>query len=93
MRAVILDGTGSIEVAEIEDPVAGAGEVVIAPEAVGICGTDIHLASGDYPTGTFPVVPGHEFAGTIVQVGSDVNGFKVGDRVCVDPNVALRADT
>ncbi|MBT8163247.1 MULTISPECIES: alcohol dehydrogenase catalytic domain-containing protein [Arthrobacter] len=88
MRAVVLDGKGSIEVAQIEDPVAGAGEIVIAPEAVGICGTDIHLASGDYPTGTFPVVPGHEFAGTIVQVGSDVNGFKVGDRVCVDPNVA-----
>ncbi|ROQ52626.1 2-desacetyl-2-hydroxyethyl bacteriochlorophyllide A dehydrogenase [Rathayibacter sp. PhB152] len=88
MRAVVLDGKGSIDVTELPDPVAGSGEVVIAPEVVGICGTDIHLASGDYPTGTFPVVPGHEFAGTIVQVGPDVDGFSVGDRVCVDPNVA-----
>ena len=88
MRAVVLDGKGSIDVTDLPEPVAGAGEVVIAPEVVGICGTDIHLASGDYPTGTFPVVPGHEFAGVIVEVGSDVDGFAVGDRVCVDPNVA-----
>lgn len=87
MRAVVLDGKGGIEIAELPDPVAASGEVVIAPEAVGICGTDIHLASGDYPTGTFPVVPGHEFAGTVTQVGPDVVGFAVGDRVSVDPNV------
>lgn len=88
MRAVVLDGKGSIDVTELPDPVAGPGEVVIAPEVVGICGTDIHLASGDYPTGTFPVVPGHEFAGTVVQVGTGAGEFAVGDRVCVDPNVS-----
>lgn len=88
MRAVVLDGRGSIDVTDLPDPVAGPDEVVIAPETVGICGTDIHLASGDYPTGTFPVVPGHEFAGTIVEVGPEVTDFAVGDRVCVDPNVA-----
>jgi 2-desacetyl-2-hydroxyethyl bacteriochlorophyllide A dehydrogenase len=88
MRAVVLDGHGSVLVTELPNPTAGAGEVVIAPEVVGICGTDIHLASGDYPTGTFPVVPGHEFAGTVVEVGEGVTAFAVGDRVCVDPNVA-----
>lgn len=87
MRAVVLDGTGSIEIDDIPAPTAGPNDVVIAPEAVGICGTDIHLASGDYPTGTFPVVPGHEFAGTVTEVGSDVTEFAVGDRVSVDPNV------
>lgn len=87
MRAVVLDGTGSIEIADIPAPTVGPNDVVIAPEAVGICGTDIHLASGDYPTGTFPVVPGHEFAGTVTKVGSDVTKFAVGDRVSVDPNV------
>ncbi|RPE77840.1 MULTISPECIES: alcohol dehydrogenase catalytic domain-containing protein [unclassified Frondihabitans] len=87
MRAVVLDGRGSIEITELPDPVAGEGEIVIAPEAVGICGTDIHLASGDYPTGTFPVVPGHEFAGKVVSVGGGVTDFAIGDRVCVDPNV------
>jgi 2-desacetyl-2-hydroxyethyl bacteriochlorophyllide A dehydrogenase len=88
LRAIVLDGHGSVELTELPDPIAGSGEVVIAPEVVGICGTDIHLASGDYPTGTFPVVPGHEFAGTVVEVGDGVTGFSVGDRVCVDPNVA-----
>lgn len=88
MRAVVLDGKGSIDVTDLPDPVAGEGEIVIAPEVVGICGTDIHLASGDYPTGTFPVVPGHEFAGTVIEVGPGVDRFAVGDRVCVDPNVA-----
>lgn len=87
MRAVVLDGTGSIEIADIPAPTPGPDDVVIAPEAVGICGTDIHLASGDYPTGTFPVVPGHEFAGTVTAVGADVTKFAVGDRVSVDPNV------
>jgi 2-desacetyl-2-hydroxyethyl bacteriochlorophyllide A dehydrogenase len=88
MRAVVLDGHGSIEVQELSDPVPGDCDLVIAPAAVGICGTDLHLASGDYPTGTFPVVPGHEFAGTVVAVGSAVREFAVGDRVCVDPNVS-----
>ena len=88
MRAVILDGRGSIEIRELPDPEPGPGEVVIAPAAVGICGTDLHLASGDYPTGRFPVVPGHEFAGTVVSVGLGVERFAAGDRVCVDPNVA-----
>lgn len=88
MRAVVLDGHGSVTVTELPKPTAGVGEVVIAPEVVGICGTDIHLASGDYPTGTFPVVPGHEFAGTVVEVGESVRDISVGDRVCVDPNVA-----
>lgn len=88
MRAIVLDGRGSVDLVEIPEPVAGRFDVIIAPEAVGICGTDLHLCHGDYPTGKFPVVPGHEFAGTVVSVGSGVSKFKSGDRVCVDPNVA-----
>lgn len=88
MRAVVLDGRGSIELRDVPDPVPGPAEVVIAPAAVGICGTDLHLASGDYPTGRFPVVPGHEFAGRVAAVGPEVPDLAVGDRVCVDPNVA-----
>lgn len=91
MRAVVLDGSGSVEVRETPDPVPGAAELVIAPEAVGICGTDLHLVMGDYPTGVFPVVPGHEFAGTVVSAGPRVRGFAAGDRVCVDPNIPCGA--
>ncbi|MEV7090472.1 alcohol dehydrogenase catalytic domain-containing protein [Streptomyces sp. NPDC093085] len=88
MRAVVLDGRGSTAVRELPDPEPGPGEIVIAPEAVGICGTDLHLAQGDYPTGRFPVVPGHEFAGTVASVGAGAGRFAVGDRVCVDPNIS-----
>ncbi|EKG40175.1 zinc-binding dehydrogenase [Pseudomonas syringae pv. avellanae str. ISPaVe013] len=88
MRAIVLDGHGSVQLAELPEPVAGPRDVVIAPQAVGICGTDLHLCHGEYPTGKFPVVPGHEFAGTVVAIGSAVERFKIGDQVCVDPNVA-----
>lgn len=87
MRAVVLDGAGAVTVEQLERPAIGEHDVLIAPKAVGICGTDIHLASGDYPTGRFPVVPGHEFAGVVEAVGSAVTAFRAGDRVCVDPNV------
>ena len=88
MRAVVLDGRGSVELREVPEPVPGPADLVVAPAAVGICGTDINLAAGDYPVGEFPVVPGHEFAGTVTAVGDAASGFAVGDRVCVDPNVA-----
>lgn len=88
MRAIVLDGRGYVELVNVPPPIAGPHDVVISPEAVGICGTDLHLCLGEYPTGKFPVVPGHEFAGTVVSIGSAVTQFKPGDRVCVDPNVA-----
>ncbi len=89
MRAVFLDGRGHHEVVDdAPTPTVGADDVLIRPAAVGVCGTDLHLVIGDYPTGRFPVVPGHEFAGTIEQIGSAVTGLTVGQKVAVDPNVA-----
>ncbi|MDT7784213.1 MAG: hypothetical protein QOF58_2632 [Pseudonocardiales bacterium] len=54
--------------------------------ACGLCGTDLHILQGEFAP-TLPVVPGHEFAGTIVEIGSQVNELKVGDRVAVDPSL------
>jgi 2-desacetyl-2-hydroxyethyl bacteriochlorophyllide A dehydrogenase len=88
MRAVILDGTGSVELTDVPEPAPRVDEVVVAPTAVGICGTDLHLAEGTYATGRYPVVPGHEFAGTVVAVGADVRNLSPGDLVGVDPNVS-----
>lgn len=87
MRAIVLDGTGGVELAEVPVPVPGPDDVVVAPAAVGICGTDIHLVEGSYATGRYPVVPGHEFAGTVVAIGADVRGISPSDLVGVDPNV------
>lgn len=88
MRSVVLDGKGTVKNTQRPDLIPGERDLIITPEAVGVCGTDLHLAQGDYPTGSFPVVPGHEFAGTVKLVGSAVQGFAVGDRVCVNPNVS-----
>lgn len=88
MRAAVLDGTGGIDITDIPVPVPAEGEVVIAPVGTGVCGTDLHLADGDYPHGRFPVVPGHEFAGYITAVGPGVTGFAEGDYVGVNPNVS-----
>jgi 2-desacetyl-2-hydroxyethyl bacteriochlorophyllide A dehydrogenase len=61
--------------------------VVIEVGACGICGTDIHIIDGEYPLASFPLIPGHELGGTVVQVGSDVTSVKIGDRVGVDPTL------
>lgn len=55
--------------------------------AAGLCHTDIDVLHGRYGTGAFPLVPGHEYAGTIEAVAEDVTSVKPGDRVAVDPNI------
>lgn len=88
MRAVIADGSGHVDVREVPVPVAKEGWVVITPVGTGVCGTDLHLVEGDYPHGRFPVVPGHEFAGYVAEVGAGVSGFSEGDYVGVNPNIS-----
>jgi 2-desacetyl-2-hydroxyethyl bacteriochlorophyllide A dehydrogenase len=88
MKAVVVDGRGGIEVTERPVPTVGEGQVLIAPRATGVCGTDLHLISGTFAHGRYPVVPGHEFAGDVVAVGPGVSGLGEGDFVGVDPNVS-----
>jgi S-(hydroxymethyl)glutathione dehydrogenase/alcohol dehydrogenase len=80
-RAAIFDGPGRpLEVAEIELAEPGPSDVVVRMAAVGICGTDLHLIRGEWHRPT-PMVLGHEGAGVVEQVGSEVAGLRVGDRV------------
>jgi 2-desacetyl-2-hydroxyethyl bacteriochlorophyllide A dehydrogenase len=60
---------------------------LIKVQASGICGTDVHILRGEY-LGDYPVIPGHEFAGVVEQVGAGVSRFPVGERVAVEPNIA-----
>ena len=76
-----------LDVAEIPVPVPGVGEVLIEVARAGICGTDLHILDGDYALARFPMVPGHEFSGTIVAVGPGVRQQRVGERVTADPNL------
>ncbi|KFZ82654.1 alcohol dehydrogenase [Amycolatopsis sp. MJM2582] len=88
MRAAIVDKPGEIRVGEVPDPKPGDRQVVVKVGACGICGTDLHIADGHFPPTPYPIVPGHEFAGEIVELGADVpGGWKIGDRVAVDPSL------
>jgi 2-desacetyl-2-hydroxyethyl bacteriochlorophyllide A dehydrogenase len=88
MRAAIIDKPGSIRVGDVPDPKPGDLQVVLKVGACGICGTDLHIADGHFPPTPYPIVPGHEFAGEIVELGADVPGeWRVGDRVAVDPSL------
>ncbi|MFL4496688.1 zinc-dependent alcohol dehydrogenase family protein [Streptomyces sp. VTCC 41912] len=87
MRAVVIHTPGQYEVTTVTDPVPGPGEVVVAPAAVGICGTDVHIVQGEFAPTPYPIVPGHEFTGEVVALGADVTGLRTGERVAVDPSL------
>ena len=82
MRALVYTGPGAAEVREIPEPVIGPTEVLIKPQVVGICHSDFDLLAGNYILPfEYPVTPGHEWMGEVVEVGEAVTGFTVGDRV------------
>ncbi|WP_197320858.1 zinc-dependent alcohol dehydrogenase family protein [Saccharomonospora sp. NB11] len=88
MRAAVVDQPGTVRVADVPDPEPGPADVVVKVGACGICGTDVHIADGHFPPTPYPIVPGHEFAGEIVEVGPEApGGWAVGDRVAVDPSL------
>jgi 2-desacetyl-2-hydroxyethyl bacteriochlorophyllide A dehydrogenase len=87
MRAIEFHGGERVELVERPDPEPGPGELLIAPEAVGICGTDVEIYEGGMAyfreggLAAYPVVPGHEWSGTVLDTGPGVAGFAPGDRV------------
>ena len=93
MRAVIIDAPGIIRVDNVPDPTPRPDEVLVRVGACGICGTDLHIIDGDSPLARYPIIPGHEFAGEVVAVGSDVaqrygkENITVGSRIAVEPNL------
>jgi L-iditol 2-dehydrogenase len=76
----VARGIGNIEIQEISEPRVTPGAVLIEVDSAGICGTDLHIFLDEFATDP-PVTIGHEFAGTIVEVGNDVEGWKLGDKV------------
>jgi threonine dehydrogenase-like Zn-dependent dehydrogenase len=86
MRALLVDRPGSMDLVRVERPAPGPGEVTVAVAAAGICGSDVELLLGTRPAPyvRYPVVPGHEWAGTVAEVGPGVRGLAVGDRVVAE---------
>jgi len=82
MRAIVKEHKGheGIKIKEQPEPIPNCDEIKIKIHAGGICGTDLHIMSDEYEY-TPGVIMGHEYSGTVVEVGSNVVGFKQGDRV------------
>ena len=87
MQALVLTEYKHLEILSVPDPAPGAGEVLIAVKACGICGSDVHGMDGSTGRRRPPIVMGHEAAGTIAAVGPQVTKWRVGDRVTFDSTI------
>src|SRR5687767_8476767 len=87
MKALLLKEYRSLEVVDFPKPDFGPQELLVRVAACGICGSDVHGYDGSTGRRIPPLVMGHEAAGVIEQVGSEVRNFAVGDRVTFDSTV------
>jgi L-iditol 2-dehydrogenase len=86
MKAVVISGPKRATVSRVADQPLNENDARVKVLAAGVCGTDVELFEGTMPylisgSARYPLVPGHEWVGEICEVGSNVNGFKPGDRV------------
>jgi 2-desacetyl-2-hydroxyethyl bacteriochlorophyllide A dehydrogenase len=84
MKAVVVERPNEVRYREVQEPAVGVGDVLVRSREAGLCRTDIEMMTGVFTDPRwvrFPVIPGHEWAGTVVEVGADVESVHVGDRV------------
>ena len=79
MRAVVTLAPNEMSLSSVDEPVLGPSDVIVRPELVGLCGSDIHFFSGHLditPKGPslYPRIQGHEFSGTVQSVGDEAAG-------------------
>ena len=87
MRAVIFSRPNEFILADIPDPQAGPGQVVVRVKSTTICASDVKIFQGKFPGVTYPHIPGHEWGGEIAAVGPNVTQFRTGDKVGVEVHV------
>lgn len=82
MRALVFSAPDEAAVRDSDRPAAGTGEVLVRSRVVGVCHSDLELLAGRYiiPI-SYPIIPGHEWAGEVAEVGPGVEGFATGDAV------------
>lgn len=86
MKTAYYPSVHKIEYVEIDTPKPKKGEALIKVKYAGICGSDLHVYHGAHPTAKFPVVPGHEFVGEVVELGEDAStDIKPGEIVVAQP--------
>lgn len=86
MKAAVLESYKKFVWKEVPSPTIKDNEVLVRIRFAGICGTDMHIFPGDFhPRTRVPFIPGHEIGGVVAEAGREVSGFRVGDKVAIDP--------
>jgi threonine dehydrogenase-like Zn-dependent dehydrogenase len=87
MKALVLDEYKQLNYRDFSKPKIELNEVLIRVKACGICGSDVHGMDGSTGRRKPPIIMGHEASGVIEEVGAEVSGWKVGDRVTFDSTI------
>ena len=87
MQALLLTQYRNLELTDADRPTIGPNEVLIRVAACGICGSDVHGYDGSSGRRIPPIIMGHEAAGTIAEVGAEVDRVQIGDRVTFDSTI------
>lgn len=83
----VMTTPGNIIFREIPVPEVAAGEILVRVQMIGICGSDIHVWHGKHPFTSYPVTQGHEISADIVAIGEGVEGYHIGQKVTIEPQV------
>src|ERR1700677_393257 len=87
MQALVLENVRDLHMREVPEPAVGPLDVLIKVKACGICGSDVHGYDGTTGRRIPPLVMGHEAAGVVAKIGTEVDSFRVGDRVTFDSTI------
>jgi 2-desacetyl-2-hydroxyethyl bacteriochlorophyllide A dehydrogenase len=87
MQAAVLIAPGRFDLREVPVPGIGPDDALIRVTRTGICGTDVHIFNGHYAADRLPLIPGHEFCGTVERTGGAVRHLTAGQAVVVDINI------
>ena len=87
MKALVYDAPRKFEYRDVPDPELEPDDILMKIQACGLCGTDLHIHEGEFAP-RFPLIPGHEFTGTVAATGSDVKDLLLGQTVVANSNKA-----
>lgn len=87
MLQQVMIAPKQIEIREVDTPTPGKGQVLLQMRKIGVCGSDIHVYHGQHPFTKYPVTQGHEVSGEIMALGEGVEGFHIGQKVTVEPQI------
>jgi L-iditol 2-dehydrogenase len=87
MKAIVLHKEKDLAIENVQKPHLQDGAIIVKVETCAICGTDVKIYNYGYSSAVYPLILGHELAGTVVETGEGVDNFAAGERVTINPNI------